>query len=49
MVQGQVFLKMWGGRMGRGGGGAGTFPIQFHQDLLFTIEITLPFYYFLPP
>ena len=35
MVQGQVFLK---------GGEAGTFPIEFFQDLSFLhLEITLPF------
>ena len=41
MVQGQVFLKMWGGRMGRGGG-AGTFPIKFFKVLSFLhLEINL--------
>ena len=36
MVQGQVFLKGWGG--------GGTFLIQFFQSLSFLyLEITLPF------
>ena len=36
MVQGQVFLK--------GGGGAGTFPLQFFQGLTFShLQILLSF------